>query len=67
MGANYGNTVTLWDRRFGTYRDPAPHLNCETGIAEGTRGFLGELGRPFEGRYWKRESAPLTQGCDEAV
>ena len=67
MGANYGNTVTLWDRLFGTYRDPAPHLNCETGIAEGTRGFLGELGRPFEGRYWKRESAPLAQGCDEAV
>lgn len=53
MGTNYGNTVTLWDKLFGTYVDPAPYLNCETGIAEGTRGFLGELGRPFEKRYWR--------------
>ena len=51
MGSNYGNTVTLWDKLFGTYVDPAPYLDCETGIAEGTRGFLGELGRPFERRY----------------
>lgn len=51
MGSNFGNTVTLWDRLFGTYVDPAPYLDCETGIAEGTRGFLGELGRPFERRY----------------
>ena len=51
MGANYGNTVTLWDRLFGTWRDPAPYLGCETGIAEGTRGFAGELKRPFEARY----------------
>jgi sterol desaturase/sphingolipid hydroxylase (fatty acid hydroxylase superfamily) len=54
MGSNYGNTVTLWDKLFGTYVDPAPYLECETGIAEGTRGFLGELGRPFERRYWQR-------------
>lgn len=53
MGANYGNTVTLWDRLFGTYTDPAPHVNCETGIAEGTRDVAGELLRPFEPRYWK--------------
>lgn len=51
MGANYGNTVTLWDRLFGTYVDPAPYVDCETGIAEGTRGFLGELARPWERRY----------------
>ena len=51
MGANYGNTVTLWDKLFGTWVDPAPHVDCETGIAEGTRGFWGELGRPFEKRY----------------
>ena len=51
MGKNYGNTVTLWDKLFGTYLDPAPYLNCETGIAEGTRDALGELARPFEARY----------------
>ncbi|WP_370030287.1 sterol desaturase family protein [Qipengyuania mesophila] len=51
MGSNYGNTVTLWDKLFGTYIDPKPYLDCETGIAEGTRGFLGELARPFERRY----------------
>ncbi|MBX7480988.1 sterol desaturase family protein [Qipengyuania qiaonensis] len=61
MGSNYGNTVTLWDKLFGTYVDPAPYLNCETGIAEGTRGFLGELGRPFEKRYWKREADPAIE------
>ncbi|MBX7531747.1 sterol desaturase family protein [Qipengyuania sp. 1XM1-15A] len=56
MGSNYGNTVTLWDKLFGTYVDPAPYVDCETGIAEGTRGFVGELLRPFERRYWsKRE------------
>ena len=54
MGSNYGNTVTLWDKLFGTYVDPTPHLNCETGIAEGTRGLSGELLRPFERRYWRR-------------
>ena len=51
MGANFGNTITLWDRVFGTYVDPAPYIDCETGIAEGTRGVLGELLRPFEARY----------------
>lgn len=51
MGANYGNTITLWDRLFGTWSDPAPYLNCETGIAEGTRDVGGELLRPFEARY----------------
>lgn len=51
MGSNYGNTITLWDRLFGTYVDPKPYLNCETGIAEGTRGFWGELARPWEKRY----------------
>ena len=57
MGANYGNTVTMWDQLFGTYVDPTPYLNCETGIAEGTRGFLGELARPFEKRYWRAQAA----------
>lgn len=54
MGTNYGNTLTLWDRAFGTYVDPRPHLDCETGIAEGTRNLGGELLRPFERRYWRR-------------
>ncbi len=54
MGANYGNTFTLFDRLFGTYTDPAPYVNCETGIAEGTRDLGGELLRPFEPRYWQR-------------
>ena len=51
MGSNYGNMLTLWDRLFGTWRDPAPHLGCATGIAEGTRGLWGELARPWEARY----------------
>ena len=54
MGTNYGNTLTLWDKLFGTYVDPAPYLDCETGIAEGTRGLWGELMRPFEARYWRK-------------
>lgn len=54
MGSNYGNTITLWDKMFGTYVDPALYLGCETGIAEGTRGLLGEIARPFEARYWRR-------------
>lgn len=51
MGSNYGNMITLWDKLFGTWRDPAPHLDCATGIAEGTRGLWGELARPWEARY----------------
>lgn len=61
MGYNFGNTVTLWDRLFGTYLDPAPYVNCETGIAEGTRDALGELARPFEARYWRRAEAPAAE------
>ncbi len=61
MGTNFGNTVTLWDRVFGTYMDPAPYVNCETGIAEGTRDYLGELGRPFESRYWRKAQAPAVE------
>ena len=59
MGANYGNTFTLWDRLFGTYIDPAPYVNCATGIAEGTRDLGGELLRPFEARYWGKQHATL--------
>lgn len=51
MGTNFGNTVTLWDKLFGTWCDPSPHLDCETGIAEGTRGWAGEIARPWERRY----------------
>lgn len=61
MGANYGNTVTLWDKLFGTYTDPAPYVNCETGIAEGTRDFVGELARPFEARYWRKAEAAASE------
>jgi sterol desaturase/sphingolipid hydroxylase (fatty acid hydroxylase superfamily) len=53
MGTNYGNMLTVWDKLFGTYLDPAPYVNCETGIAEGTRDAWGELARPFEARYWR--------------
>lgn len=65
MGSNYGNMLTLWDRLFGTWRDPAPHLNCATGIAEGTRGVWGELARPWEARY--RSDAPAEDGAPRPV
>ena len=55
MGTNFGNTITLWDKLFGTWCDPAPYVDCETGIEEGTRGFWGELKRPWEERYRVRE------------
>lgn len=55
-GSNYGNTVTLWDKLFGTWVDPSPYLNCETGIEEGTRSLWGELKRPWEARYRDREA-----------
>ncbi|MBU7588876.1 MAG: sterol desaturase family protein [Sphingopyxis terrae] len=54
MGTNFGNMLTLWDQLFGTYLDPAPYVNCATGIAEGTRDAWGELARPFEARYWRK-------------
>ena len=57
MGTNYGNTITLWDKIFGTWCNPAPYLDCETGIEEGTRGFWGELKRPWEARYHKPMTA----------
>jgi sterol desaturase/sphingolipid hydroxylase (fatty acid hydroxylase superfamily) len=62
MGSNYGNMLTLWDRLFGTYVDPAPYVNCATGIAEGTRDAWGELVRPFEARYWKK---PVPQPTEQ--
>jgi sterol desaturase/sphingolipid hydroxylase (fatty acid hydroxylase superfamily) len=49
--------LTLWDRVFGTWRDPASYLNCATGIAEGSRGVWGELKRPWEARYRRRSAA----------
>lgn len=67
MGSNYGNTVTLWDKMFGTYVDPSPYLNCETGIAEGTRGLGGELLRPFEQRYWHRKCEEETAEIEPAI
>jgi sterol desaturase/sphingolipid hydroxylase (fatty acid hydroxylase superfamily) len=63
MGTNYAGVFTLWDRLFGTYCDPAPHLGCATGIAEGTRTFVGELKRPFEGlRIGPRAARPAAAG-----
>lgn len=47
-GSNYGGILTLWDRLFGTWIDPAPYVNCRTGVDGGSRGFLGEVARPFE-------------------
>lgn len=47
-GSNYGGIITLWDRLFGTWIDPAPYVGCRTGIEGGSRGFLGEVARPFE-------------------
>jgi sterol desaturase/sphingolipid hydroxylase (fatty acid hydroxylase superfamily) len=64
MGANFGNTITLWDRLFGTYTDPASYLNCETGIAEGTRDVAGELLRPFEPRYWRAKPEAVAEPAE---
>ena len=61
MGSNYGNMLTVWDRVFGTWRDPASHLGCATGIEEGTRGVWGELARPWEARYREPETGPGRQ------
>ena len=66
MGTNYGNTITLWDKLFGTWCDPAPYLDCETGIAEGTRGLWGELKRPWEARYRARR-APEPAASEEVA
>ncbi|MDC0886938.1 sterol desaturase family protein [Altererythrobacter sp.] len=46
-GSNYGGMLTIWDRVFGTYVDPAPYVNCRTGVDGGSRGLLGEIARPF--------------------
>ncbi|MXO59176.1 sterol desaturase family protein [Altererythrobacter salegens] len=48
MGQNFGGFFSIWDRLFGTFDDASCHLNCRTGIAGGSRLFLGELARPFE-------------------
>lgn len=58
MGTNFANTFAFIDLVFGTFADPAPHVNCATGIAEGTRGTLGELARPWEARYRKPGAQP---------
>ncbi|MEZ5682147.1 MAG: sterol desaturase family protein [Erythrobacter sp.] len=62
MGSNYANTFAFIDVVFGTYVDPTPHVDCETGIAEGTRGFWGELARPWEARYRGEEVASDVDG-----
>lgn len=64
MGSNYGNMLTLWDRVFGTWRDPAAYIGCATGIAEGTRGVWGELARPWEARY-RHAEIPARRGLVE--
>lgn len=61
MGTNFGNMLTIWDQVFGTYLDPAPYVNCKTGIAEGTRDAWGELARPFEARYWRKGEADVAE------
>lgn len=66
MGSNYGNMVTVWDRLFGTWRDPAPYLGCATGIDEGTRGAWGELARPWEARYRRAEGAAAQGATSQA-
>ena len=46
--SNYAGFVSIWDRLFGTWQDPRPHLDCETGIDGGSRDILGELARPVD-------------------
>lgn len=68
MGANYGNTITLWDYLFGTYVDPAPYVACDTGIAEGTHNLAGEFLRPFEARYRRQgRFAEPTAASDQSA
>lgn len=46
--SNYAGFVSIWDRLFGTWQDPRPHLGCDTGIDGGSRDVLGELVRPVD-------------------
>ena len=67
MGANYGNMLTVWDRLFGTWRDPDAYLRCATGIGEGTRGLWGELARPWEARYRHAGRDVSPEGAVDAI
>lgn len=62
MGSNFANMLAIVDVVFGTFADPTPHVNCATGIAEGTRGTFGELVRPWEARY-RRAAARTKEGA----
>lgn len=62
MGTNFANMLAFVDVIFGTFADPTPHVNCPTGIAEGTRGTFGELARPWEARY-RRTAAQPNEGA----
>jgi sterol desaturase/sphingolipid hydroxylase (fatty acid hydroxylase superfamily) len=64
-GSNYGGVLTLWDRLFGTWIDPAPYVGCRTGVDGGSRGFLGEVARPFEA-WAGRRPVDAPQGPAEA-
>lgn len=47
-GSNFATVFTFWDRAFGTWQSPQGLEQVATGIAGGSRGFIGELARPFE-------------------
>lgn len=69
-GSNYGGVLTLWDRVFGTYVDPAPYVDCKTGVAGGSHNLAGELARPF--RAWadmagKRKPGTAPSGPTETI
>ncbi|GAA4040200.1 sterol desaturase family protein [Parerythrobacter jejuensis] len=62
-GSNYGGVLTLWDRLFGTYIDPAPYVNCRTGVDGGSRGLVGEIARPFEAWAGTRRADTTTKAA----
>lgn len=64
QGANFGSLLSIWDRLFGTYRDPSP-AGLETmtyGVAElqdqARLGFKGLLLLPFMPQYPEPTLAP---------
>ncbi|MEO0462151.1 MAG: sterol desaturase family protein [Pseudomonadota bacterium] len=56
-GRNFATVFTFWDRMFGTWHDGKGLERCATGVEGGSRGFVGEMLRPFPS-IKRKSSAP---------